>query len=54
MDLAQQHMQYLRRRRAEYIGAYKRRSFIPSRQDARMWALFYSQLIRKFRHAGIA
>lgn len=50
MDLAQHNLDRLRRLRAEYIIAYKRRALIPSRKDARSWALFYSQLIRRIEH----
>jgi hypothetical protein len=37
----------LRRRRAEYVRDYANRTGIATRQDARMWGLFYSRLIRR-------
>lgn len=50
MTLADMHLDGLRRTREQYIRDYKRGSIIPSRKDARMWALFYSQLIRRIEH----
>ena len=46
-DLRTMRLEALRQRRAEYIRDYKRGSIIPSRKDARMWALFFSALIRR-------
>ena len=47
MNLAALRLEALRRRRAEYIRDYRNRTGLARREDARMWALFYSQLIRR-------
>ncbi len=54
MDLYEMNLARLRKLRAEYIGHYKNRTGLPTRRDARMWALFYSGLIRKVEHARSA
>lgn len=51
IDLRALRLESLRIRRAEYIRDYKRGAIIPSRKDARMWALFFSQLIRRIERA---
>ena len=56
MTAREHHAAYLRRQRAEFIRHYKAgKKFGLTRQDARMWGLFYSALMRKHgvtRHAS--
>jgi hypothetical protein len=51
MNLAALRLEALRRRREEYIRDYANRTGLATRKDARMWALFFSALIRRIeRH----
>jgi hypothetical protein len=47
MNLADLRIAALRQRRAEYIRDYANRTGLAPRRDARMWALFFSALIRR-------